>query len=382
MEYRKCGRVPLDISAVGIGCEGLDGKSDEEVSAIFDACLAEGMNYLDLFMPQPDVRSAIGKALAGRRDKMIIQGHLCTTMNNGQYERTRDLAVTKTMFQDLLDRLQTDYIDVGMLHYVDTDEDYASVFDSEIIAYARELKEKGVIRYIGMSSHNPEVAMRAVLSGDIDILMFSINPAYELEDSATDIYEQVDFAAFKKPSCRLNTSRQDLYAACETHGVGIVVMKPFAAGRLLTDEGSPFGKALTPAACITFALSRPGVVSVLPGVASPEEVHVAAAALTASDAEKEYASVITACPKVSLAGKCMYCGHCLPCSSAINIPMVAKLVDMALASDETPESVQGHYDAMKFTAKDCIECRHCESQCPFGVSGAELMKRARRIFGN
>ena len=380
MEYRTCGRVPLQISAVGIGGEYLVGKSADEVKAVIDAAMTAGMNYIDIFMPDAEVRTNIGKALAGRRDKMFIQGHLCTTLKDGQYERTRDLAKTKESFQDLLTRLQTDYIDVGILHYVDTDEDYRAVFESDILTYALELKKQGVIHYLGMSSHNPAIALRAVQSGYIDMLLFSINPAYDFEDTANDIYRQMEFSEFDKTSCRMNTDRHDLYSACEIEGIGITVMKPFAAGRLLDAAASPFGKALTPAACITYALSRPGVVSVLPGLKNTAEVIEAAAALTVSAKERDFTAVLSSCTKVNLTGKCMYCGHCLPCSSAINIPLVAKLVDLALAADETPESVQGHYDALQFNADDCIECRHCDASCPFGVSGAELMKRARRIF--
>lgn len=380
MEYRTCSRMPLSISAVGLGGEWLCGKSPDEVKSVIDTALDRGMNYIDIFMPDPEVRTNIGKAIAGKRESIYIQGHLCTVFEDGQYKRTRDPKETKKSFQDLLTRLQTDYIDVGMLHYVDTDEDYAAVFESDIIEYALDLKRKGIIHYLGMSSHNPLTALRAVESGLIDVLMFSINPAYDMEETDTDIYKQMEFTAFSSNSCRINTSRRDLYAACEAAGVGITVMKPFAAGSLLSDALSPFGKALTPAACIAYALERPGVISVLPGLSTPDEVQTAADALTADAKERDYSSVISSCEKVSTAGRCMYCGHCLPCSAHINIPFVAKLTDMALAFEETPESVRGHYEALEADADDCIECGQCGRNCPFGVSGIEIMKRARRVF--
>lgn len=380
MEYRSCSRVPLQISAVGIGAEWLVGKSEDEVKAVLDTALAKGMNYIDIFMPNPEVRTNIGRALEGCRDKIIIQGHLCTIMNDGQYERTRDLAKTKESFTDLLERLKTDYIDVGMIHYIDTDDDYDTVFNSGILAYALDLKKSGVIHYLGLSSHNPAVALRAVRSGYFDILMFSINPAYDMEMTDTDIYRQAEFAAFSQDSCRINTVRSELYVACEMTGVGITVMKPFAAGYLLDASRSPFGKALSPAACIAYALDRPGVVSVLPGFQTPEEVICAADALSAVSSEKEYASIISSCKKVKITGTCMYCGHCLPCSSGIDIPLVSKLTDLALATEEIPASIRGHYAMLNYNADDCIECRHCESLCPFEVPVLELMRRARRVF--
>ena len=132
MEYRRCRRVPEDISAVGIGGEWLSGKSKEEVKSVIDTAIASGMNYIDIFMPDPEVRSDIGYALSGQREKMMIQGHLCTVFEDEQYKRTRDIEQIKASFSDLLTRLQTDYIDVGMLHYVDTEEDYAAVFDQRL----------------------------------------------------------------------------------------------------------------------------------------------------------------------------------------------------------------------------------------------------------
>ena len=54
------------------------------------------------------------------------------------------------------------------------------MFGGEIIEYAKELKEKGIVRYLGMSSHNPHIAKKQQRQL-IDVLMFSINPAYDLE---------------------------------------------------------------------------------------------------------------------------------------------------------------------------------------------------------
>ena len=98
----------------------------------------------------------------------------------------------------MLNRLQTDYIDVGMIHYVDSEEDFQTVFGGPVLEYAKELKEKGVIHHIGMSSHNPHIALKAVESGVVDVLMFSINPAYD-EQSGLVVDE----------------TRQRLYSACE-----------------------------------------------------------------------------------------------------------------------------------------------------------------------
>lgn len=179
----------MKVSEIGLGGEWFNGLSQEESTAIVDAAAKSGINYIDIFMPQAPTRDHLGIALKGRRDQFIIQGHLCTIYEDGQYTRTRDIEKTKHSFQDLLTRLQTDYIDVGMIHYVDSEEDFRTVFDGPVLEYAKELKAKGVIHHIGMSSHNPHNALKAVESGCIDVLMFSINPAYDMESADTDIYD-------------------------------------------------------------------------------------------------------------------------------------------------------------------------------------------------
>ena len=382
MEYRTLGRTGLSVSCVGLGAEWLEGKSDDAVRAVIDSALDCGMNYIDVFMPEPAVRSNIGAALHGRREKMLIQGHIGTVFEDGQYKRTRDLAQTKASFEDMLSRLQTEYVDVGMIHYVDSAEDYAAVFETDIIEYAKSLKAEGKIRFLGLSSHNPETALRAVQTGLIDVLMFSINPAYDFEDSAADIYTQMEFSGLKADGVhRPDSARRELYGYCEAEGVGIVVMKALAGGRLLDASQSPFGTALTVPQCIHYSLTRPGVTSVLVGCSSSSEVETAAAYCSASDAERDYSSVFAGNPQIQTAGNCLYCGHCKPCSAHIDIPAVFKLLDLALAAEETPETVAGHYASLDYNADDCIECRMCEPNCPFGVKIAERMSRARRIFG-
>lgn len=198
MEYRTLGRTGLKVSEIGLGGEWFNGLTAQESSAIVDAAQEKGINYIDIFMPQAPTRSNLGFALDGRREQFIIQGHLCTVFEDGQYARTRDIEKTKRSFEDLLERLHTNYIDVGMIHYVDSEEDFRTIFEGPVLAYAKELKETGVIRHIGMSSHNPYIALKAVESGVVDVLMFSINPAYDMEAPDTDIYDLMEFKGMEK----------------------------------------------------------------------------------------------------------------------------------------------------------------------------------------
>ena len=114
------------------------------------------------------------------------------------------------------------------------------------------MKKSGVVRHIGLSSHTPELAQIILDTGLVDQLMFSINPAYD--------YHHGEFAF---GSAR---ERMDLYRRCEAEGIGISVMKPYSGGQMLDGRTSPFGKALSKVQCLQYALDKPGVVTVLPGV--------------------------------------------------------------------------------------------------------------------
>ncbi|MDD7771023.1 MAG: hypothetical protein PT947_08755, partial [Suipraeoptans intestinalis] len=81
--------------------------------------------------------------------------------------------------------------------------------------------------------------------------------------------------------------------------------------------------------CLHYALTRPAVASVMVGYDSTEHVAAAVSYETASDAEKDYASVLAGAPRNAYSGQCTYCGHCAPCPKHIDIAMVNKLYDLA-----------------------------------------------------
>ena len=383
MNYHILGNTGIKVSEIGYGGEYLEGKDAAIVVKSIQKALDAGVNIIDIFMSEPNVRTNIGRAIAGRRDQVIIQGHFRAIWKNNQYARTLNIDEVKFFFEDLLHRLNTDYIDIGMLHMIDNFDDYKAVFEGEIYQYALSLKEKGVIRHIGLSSHNPKVAKKAVDEGLIDVLLFSLNPAYDLiEDDGENGPLMVKNDLFAGDSFyTMNKDRSELYRACEEKGVGITVMKSLAAGVLLDETRSPFGKALTVPQCIHYALTRPAVASVLVGMQTPEEVEEALRYETMPEEEKNYTAVLAGTPKFSLNGHCMYCNHCLPCPSHIDIAQVNKYLDMVLAEGKLSPTVAEHYKSLTKTAGDCIQCGACEKRCPFAVPIVERMKQAVSFFG-
>lgn len=380
MRYRELGNTGLQVSEIGLGAEWLERHTEEEVKAVIQRCESYGINILDCWMSNPEVRTKIGNAICGHREKWVIQGHFGSTWQEGQYVRTRDLPKVKEAFQDLLTRLQTDYIDLGMIHFVDSEAEFRQVMEGAFLAYVKEQREKGVIRHIGMSTHNPQVAKLAALSGEIEMLLFSVNPAFDLLPPSEDLNDYF-VESYGEGLAGIDPLREELYKLCEQQGVGITVMKGYAGGRLFDARTSPFGVALTPVQCLHYALTRPAVASVLVGYDTPAHVDAAVAYEAATEEERDYASVLAKAPRHAYSGQCTYCGHCAPCPAGIDIAMVNKLYDLAAMQPEVPATVRAHYQALSATAADCIACGGCETRCPFGVPVVERMEKAKALLG-
>ncbi len=369
MQYRQLGNTGIQVSVISLGCGGFPSHSQDSVNAVIDYAISQGINFIDIYDPNPEVRTKIGNALKGHRKKFNIQGHLGAIWEDGHYLRTTDLDKAKAGFEEQLRLLQTDHLDVGMIHIVDNEEDFHKIFDGEFIQWAHQLKKEGKIRCVGMSSHNPNVALMAVQTGLLDVIMFSLNPSYDMTPAGEDGVMKID------------PVRQALYKYCENHGVGIDVMKTYAAGNLLNPSRSPFKQIMPPVQCIQYALSRPGVDAVMLGVDNISELQSALQWLTATDEEKDYSEILSSVMNASSAGQCMYCNHCSPCPVGIDIASVNKYYNLAIEYDSIPATVAEHYKQLLHHASECIECGACETRCPFGVHNIEQMRKAAQLFG-
>ncbi|CAK7069897.1 MAG: hypothetical protein DELT_01817 [Desulfovibrio sp.] len=226
----------------------------------------------------------------------------------------------------------------------------------------------------------PATAKRIVESGVIDLLMFSINPAFDMMAGSSDILSMMG-SEFSTMVTSFDPARAELYRLCESKDVAITVMKTLGAGKLLSAEHTPFAKPLTPAQCIHYALTRPAVVSTMIGCQSQQHVLDAVQYLTLSDEEKDYAPAISSI-KRDFTGSCVYCNHCLPCPSEINIASVHKFLDIAVLDEAAvPPSIRQHYRELGSHGSDCVACGSCEERCPFGVPIIKNMARAANIFG-
>lgn len=178
----KKNRIPgtdLALSQLGMGCWAYGGgaywgeQAQEDVNEVVDTALDNGVNFFDTAELYNDGKSeeSLGIALKGRRREAVIGSKISTS------NLRRD--VLKQHCEDSLRRLQTDYIDIYMLHWPVNQksvehfvslgaakEEIPTVADA--FATLKELQSEGKIRYIGLSNHGIE-QMKEVLDTGVRI---------------------------------------------------------------------------------------------------------------------------------------------------------------------------------------------------------------------
>lgn len=352
------------ISILGLGMGSIHESSEEEIEEIVRLAIEHGINIFDLAASSIKPYQSYGKAIEKHREQVYLQMHFGAIYENGKYGWTRDLNKIKKNFEDQLALLRTDYTDMGFLHCIDEESDVQAVFNNGLWEMMLQLKEAGTIRHLGLSTHNPDIARHFIATGLIDMIMFSINPAYD--------YSTGDYGIGSM------SERQQFYTECEKAGVGISVMKPFGGGQLLNEKTSPFKRKLTKNQCIQYALDRPAVLTVLPGVRNRNDLLAILDFLHANQEELDY-SVIGEFTPTHAEGICVYCNHCQPCPQQINVGLINKYYDLALAGDVM---AKGHYDQLSMKADACVACGHCEFRCPFSVKQEARMRQIAAYFKN
>lgn len=362
MEYRKLPHGGDAISIIGLGTSSIQAASEQEIEETVRYALERGINYFDMASAEAKPFAAYGRALVGSRDKAYFQIHFGADYSAGTYGWTTNLDAIKRSVDWQLHALRTDYIDFGFIHCIDETADLQRVEKAGIIRYIQELKRQGVVRHIGLSSHTPSLADHVLDMGILDMLMFSINPGYD--------YRKGDYGIGNVDE------RMALYRRCEKEGVGISVMKAFGGGQLLDANTSPFGQALTEYQCLQYALDKPSVLTVLPGIRGKADLERILGFLDAEPEEKDYSVIGNFAPQ-DAAGKCVYCNHCKPCPVGLDIGLINKYYDLSRAGDQL---ARGHYEKLEKKASDCIKCGHCNHRCPFRVDQVSRMESIAIYF--
>jgi aryl-alcohol dehydrogenase-like predicted oxidoreductase len=234
-QYNILGKTGLKVSDIGFGAGGTTDP------ALIEYALDMGINYFDTAesYARGQSETAIGVVAAKRRDEMVI----CTKLDMDG-NTTKDDVLTR--LDACLERLQTDYVDILMIHGGARE----AVENPEIYAAFDELKNQGKIHFTGVSHHGPSIAeemMMVIEEGKLDVILCSFDPVGDPEIPPM------------------------LEAALEK-GIGLVAMKVFPSAR--TAELPEFTSGSQPfhLAALRWALQESGMHCVIVSLGMMDQV--------------------------------------------------------------------------------------------------------------
>jgi predicted aldo/keto reductase-like oxidoreductase len=336
MEKRILGRTRFEVSVVGLGGIPIQRVDKETAYEIVKEAYENGINFIDTARGYRNSEELLGHAIERiGRDKFI----LATKSMARTYDKVlEEIAIS-------LNDLRTDYIDLFQLHNVRTKEDLDTVLgENGALKAAKELKAKGVIKEIGITSHSVDILDIALDTDEFSTIQCPYNPV-----------ERLGERVFQKAKER---------------NIGVIVMKPLAGGAISKGELS-----------LRFILENDNVTTAIPGMDSIEQVRENTKAGSdrrlLTDDEREELN-----KEAKTLGEqfCRRCGYCAPCSVGIDIQSQF-LLDGYYTRYNLQDWAISRYKAMDVRAGDCIECGDCESRCPYDLPIIEMLKRVESNLG-
>ncbi len=122
-----------------------------------------------------------GTALGSVRKNVFYQIHFGADYASGTYGWSTDGETIRRSIEWQLAKLKTDYIDYGFIHCIDEMADWKQYRKNGALAYLMQMKEQGVVKHIGLSSHTPTTIQKVLDEVSVDMLMFSVNPGYDYQ---------------------------------------------------------------------------------------------------------------------------------------------------------------------------------------------------------
>ncbi len=368
MEKRKLENLGIETSLLGFGCMRFpvcaDGKINEpEAERMLDKAIAEGVNYIDTAYPYHEGQSEIvvGKILKKYERSSF---YLATKLPLWKVEKKEDI---RAIFEEQLEKLQTDYIDFYLMHAVGK-ERWDKMLEIGCIGELEKLKAEGKIKYLGFSFHDSyEVFEEVINYRDWDFAQIQFNYMDAEEQAGTRGYE----LAVKK-------------------GVPLIIMEPVKGGslaRFAEDIMGRFRQLDADASASSFALrwvgSFPGVKVILSGMSTMEQVEDNLKTFTPfkplSQEERAVVEDVAATIKSRVQNGCTGCRYCMPCPAGVDIPG-------CFAAWNTYHMYQ-NYNVVKWRwekeigpehqAKNCIKCGKCEAACPQKLSIREDLAKVQ-----
>ena len=334
MKYATLGKTGLHVSRIGFGGIPVQRISEEEALQTLLCALEKGINFIDTARGYGISEKYIGKALQGKREKVILA--------------TKAPALTSEKMQEAVNGslrdMQTEYIDLYQVHNVPSVKALQTAFAPQgAIEALEKAKVLGTVRHIGITSHKLEVLQYAL-------------------DHYSDRFETIMY-----PYNIVELQGESFFHACKEKNIGVLAMKPLGGGNL---EDARLA--------LRFILQNHDVTLAIPGMASVDEVTENASVDDTPLSAEELA--VCARLRETLGNDfCRRCGYCAPCTVGIDIPVMFTMYNY-LERYHLPQWASGRYFANAKTAKDCIGCGVCETRCPYQLKIREKLQKVAKAF--
>lgn len=355
MEKRILGRTGLEVSIIGFGGIKLSLMEKDEAGLVLNRAVDLGINLFDTARGYGDSEEKMG-VLSKRRSEVILASK---SMVTSAEEMKRDIEIS-------LKNLQTDYIDLYLIHNLRFPEKYEEALaPGGALEALRQAQSQGMIGHTGFSCHRfLETMKEGINSGEFEVIMVSYNI---LNDELVD--EEVLPLAHEK-------------------GMGVIAMKPLAGGALvapgpqlkleLRDK-----KTVNVSACeaLRFVVSNQAVTAAIPGMTSVAEVeeNVVVGTSFRNMPSEEIESLRSAAESL---GKefCRTCGYCQPCPQGIRIPVILRHLGYYKRYGLETWARQ-RYGMVEVKPDECKECGECEEKCPYNLPVMSMLKEAHELLG-
>lgn len=361
-----CMRLPMSEGTVG--GEGV--VDTRQVCAMVDAFLEQGFCYFDTAhgyiaqKSEPTVRQCLVERHP--RDRFLLTDKLSGTFFQTEEE-------IRPFFESQLEITGAGYFDFYLMHALNANQ-YQKFTECNAFQVAQQLKNEGKIRHVGISFHDTPEVLEQILSEHPEIEVVQI---------------QFNYADLEDPKVQSLA----VYEVCRRHGKPVIVMEPVKGGNLvkLPDDARAVLDALhggSPASyAIRFAAGFPGMLMVLSGMSTPEQVQDNISFM--KDFKPLGETELAAIAKVQEIFRsknlipCTGCRYCTDgCPKQIAIPelfatMNAKQIYHDWHTDYYYNAV---YALPGHKASDCVKCGKCESVCPQHLPIRQLLENVANEF--
>lgn len=349
MEYREFGKTRLKPSILGFGMMRLpkneDGTLNEQWAIeTLRGAIDNGLTYVDTAYAYKDSERVTGLCLQdGYREKVTLATKLPVWMVNNQENFDRVLA-------EELERLQTDHIDVYLLHALNR-ERWEHIKKVGIISFAEKAKADGRIRHLGFSFHDSLDVFKDILYGydGWEFCQLQMN------------YMDVDYQA----------GLEGLRLAHEK-GLAIVIMEPLRGGALanVSDEIAAMLPKNPVQSALEFLWNMPEVNVVLSGMNEKCQVEqnmaIAETAHAGMLSQEELDQMLAAGEKMRSAVlvPCTGCDYCNVCPQQIPIPRIFSIYNHFQSKGTWYHAVQDYKTLGEINGGKCVTCGECVKVCP------------------